>query len=51
MICHVAQARRRDEAEHGVETGRVVMTPAGGFTEIREPIASHRRPELSRSVR
>jgi ubiquinol-cytochrome c reductase cytochrome b subunit len=32
MICHVAQARRRDKAEHGVETGRIVMTPEGGFT-------------------
>jgi ubiquinol-cytochrome c reductase cytochrome b subunit len=40
MICHVAQARRRDEAEHGIETGRIVMTPEGGFTEIREQVAS-----------
>jgi ubiquinol-cytochrome c reductase cytochrome b subunit len=40
MICHVVQARRRDEAEHGVETGRIVMTPEGGFTEIREHVAS-----------
>jgi ubiquinol-cytochrome c reductase cytochrome b subunit len=39
MICHAAQARRRDEAEHGVETGRIVMSPEGGFTEIREPAA------------
>jgi len=39
MICHAAEARRRDEAEHGVETGRIVMTPEGGFTEIREPVA------------
>jgi ubiquinol-cytochrome c reductase cytochrome b subunit len=38
MICHVVQARRRDEAEHGIETGRIVMTPEGGFTEIREPL-------------
>jgi ubiquinol-cytochrome c reductase cytochrome b subunit len=38
MICHVAQARRRDEAEHGIETGRIVMTPEGGFTEIRDPL-------------
>jgi ubiquinol-cytochrome c reductase cytochrome b subunit len=37
LICHVARARRRDEAEHGVETGRIVMTPEGGFVEIREP--------------
>jgi len=40
MICHVAEARRRDEAKHGIETGRIVMTPEGGFTEIREPVAS-----------
>jgi ubiquinol-cytochrome c reductase cytochrome b subunit len=40
MICHAAEARRRDEAEHGIETGRIVMTPEGGFTEIREKVAS-----------
>ena len=40
MIWHVAQARREDEAEHGVETGRIVMTPEGGYTEIREPAGS-----------
>ena len=50
MICHVAAARRREEAEHGIETGRIVMTPEGGFTEITEPVAAHRRPELSRPV-
>ena len=50
MICHVAAARRRHEAEHGIETGRIVMTPVGGFTEITEPAAAHRRPELSRPV-
>ena len=41
MICHAAQARRHDEATRGVETGRVVMTPEGGFTEIREQVGSH----------
>jgi quinol---cytochrome-c reductase cytochrome b subunit len=40
MIWHVAQARREDEAEHGLETGRIVMTPEGGYTEIREPASS-----------
>ena len=50
IIRHVAQARRREEAEHGIETGRIVMTPEGGFTEITEPAAAHRRPELSRPV-
>jgi ubiquinol-cytochrome c reductase cytochrome b subunit len=38
-ISHAIQARRDDEAMHGVETGRIVMTPEGGFTEIREPVA------------
>ena len=40
MICHVVEARRRDEAEHGIETGRIVMTPEGGFAEIREQVGS-----------
>ena len=40
MACHIAAARRRDEATSGIETGRIVMTPEGGFTEIREPAAS-----------
>lgn len=40
MICHMVAARRHDEAEHGAETGRVVMTPEGGFTEIRERVPS-----------
>jgi ubiquinol-cytochrome c reductase cytochrome b subunit len=43
MICHVVEARRRDEAEHGIETGRIVMTPEGGFTEIREKVVSGSR--------
>jgi hypothetical protein len=38
MICHVTQARRQGEAEHGVETGRIMMTPDGAFTEIREKV-------------
>jgi ubiquinol-cytochrome c reductase cytochrome b subunit len=40
MGCHAVQARRRDEADHGIETGRIVMTPEGGFTEIREQAGS-----------
>jgi ubiquinol-cytochrome c reductase cytochrome b subunit len=51
LICHVAEARRRDEATRGIETGRIVMTPEGGFTEIREQVASRWRPLPSRSVR
>jgi ubiquinol-cytochrome c reductase cytochrome b subunit len=37
-IC-LGQARRdRDEAEHGRPTGRIVMSPEGGFHEITEPV-------------
>jgi ubiquinol-cytochrome c reductase cytochrome b subunit len=39
MVCHTMEARRRDEATRGIETGQIVMTPEGGFTEIREPAA------------
>ena len=38
MLCHIAEAQRREEAEHGFETGRIVMIQEGGFTEIREPV-------------
>jgi ubiquinol-cytochrome c reductase cytochrome b subunit len=36
-MCLGLARRDRDEAEHGRETGRIVMSPAGGYTEIREP--------------
>jgi ubiquinol-cytochrome c reductase cytochrome b subunit len=34
---HALADRRRDEELHGRETGRIVMNPQGGYTEIREP--------------
>jgi ubiquinol-cytochrome c reductase cytochrome b subunit len=37
VICQALADRRRDEELHGRETGRIVMTPQGGYTEIREP--------------
>jgi ubiquinol-cytochrome c reductase cytochrome b subunit len=37
VICHTLADRRRDEERHGRETGRIVMNPQGGYTEIREP--------------
>jgi ubiquinol-cytochrome c reductase cytochrome b subunit len=36
-ICLGLTRRERDEAEHGRPTGRIVMTPEGGFREITEP--------------
>jgi len=37
IICHTLADWRRDEELHGRETGRIVMNPQGGYTEIREP--------------
>jgi ubiquinol-cytochrome c reductase cytochrome b subunit len=48
MFCHALADRRRDEDLHGRETGRIVMNPQGGYTEIREP--AH-RPALPASGR
>jgi quinol---cytochrome-c reductase cytochrome b subunit len=36
-VCRALAARRRDEDLHGRETGRIMMSPQGGYTEIREP--------------
>jgi ubiquinol-cytochrome c reductase cytochrome b subunit len=35
-LCLALTARERDEAEHGYETGRIIMNPSGGFHEIHE---------------
>jgi ubiquinol-cytochrome c reductase cytochrome b subunit len=36
-ICLGLTARERDEAKHGRPTGRIVMSPVGGYSEITEP--------------
>jgi ubiquinol-cytochrome c reductase cytochrome b subunit len=36
-ICHGLTSREQEEAEHGHKTGRIVMSPGGGFSEITEP--------------
>jgi ubiquinol-cytochrome c reductase cytochrome b subunit len=45
IICHALADRRHDEEVHGRDTGQIVMSPQGGYTEIREP--AHRPPELA----
>jgi ubiquinol-cytochrome c reductase cytochrome b subunit len=37
VFAHALADRRRDEELHGRETGRIVMNPQGGYSEIREP--------------
>ncbi len=37
VICHALADQRREEELRGRETGRIVMNPQGGYTEIREP--------------
>jgi ubiquinol-cytochrome c reductase cytochrome b subunit len=41
-ICHALADERRDEELHGRETGRIVMSPQGGYTEVREPVPPER---------
>jgi ubiquinol-cytochrome c reductase cytochrome b subunit len=48
-ICLGLTSREREEAEHGRETGRIVMSPDGGYSEITEPV--HRALESSRGLR
>ena len=47
-ICLGLTGRERQEAEHGHQTGRIVMNPDGGYSEITEPVpralASSRGP-------
>ncbi|KAB2339650.1 cytochrome bc1 complex cytochrome b subunit [Actinomadura rudentiformis] len=38
QICLFLTSRERREAEHGRETGRIVMNVDGGFSEIHEPV-------------
>jgi hypothetical protein len=37
-MCLGLARRDRDEARHGRETGRIVMSPDGGYHEIRAPV-------------
>ena len=37
VACHAMSDRERDEELHGRETGRIVMSKQGGYTEVREP--------------
>jgi ubiquinol-cytochrome c reductase cytochrome b subunit len=37
-LCPGLTRREREEAGHGRETGRIVMSPDGGYREIREPV-------------
>jgi ubiquinol-cytochrome c reductase cytochrome b subunit len=47
VACRFLSERRRDEELHGRETGRIVMTPQGGYAEIHEqvrPTEPERKP-------
>ena len=51
VICHALAGRRREEERHGRETGRIVMNPQGGYTEIREPAHPPASPGAGRPGR
>lgn len=43
-ICLGLQQRDRETLEHGVESGRIVRLPSGGFVEVHRPVEDHDRP-------
>ncbi|WP_170177607.1 cytochrome b [Thermomonospora umbrina] len=48
-MCLALVARERQEFEHGYETGRIMMSPDGAYSEIHAPVRDHGdtpRPEL-----
>jgi len=49
-ICLGLTARERDEADHGRPTGRIVMSPDGGFSEITEPVRPVREEDPGPSL-
>jgi ubiquinol-cytochrome c reductase cytochrome b subunit len=51
VICHALADQRREEELHGRETGRIVMNPHGGYTEIREPVHRVATPSAAPSGR
>jgi ubiquinol-cytochrome c reductase cytochrome b subunit len=42
-ICRGLQERERDVVEHGIETGRVIRRPDGGYVEVRRPLSDDER--------
>ncbi|QFY15053.1 ubiquinol-cytochrome c reductase cytochrome b subunit [Nonomuraea phyllanthi] len=46
-ICLGLQARDRRLVEHGVETGRIVRGPEGGFTEIERPATEEEKSSVT----
>ncbi|MFC0682660.1 cytochrome bc complex cytochrome b subunit [Lysobacter korlensis] len=44
--CLALQKKDRAIVMHGVETGRIVRLPGGGYAEKHTPVDVHRRPEL-----
>ncbi|MFB4319737.1 cytochrome bc complex cytochrome b subunit [Actinomadura sp. 21ATH] len=43
-LCLGLAAREREEAEHGYETGRIVMSAEGAFSEIHAPVRDEDAP-------
>jgi len=50
-ICIGLQGRDQQIAVHGIETGRVVRRPDGGYVEERRPVNAYRRWSLAGFVR
>jgi ubiquinol-cytochrome c reductase cytochrome b subunit len=47
QLCIALAEREQDQLLHGVETGRIVRSPEGGYTEIHRPVSESRRAVTS----
>ena len=42
QLCLALAEREQEQLEHGVETGRIVRSPEGGYTELHAPLSEGR---------
>ena len=43
QLCLALAEREQEQLQHGVETGRIIRSPEGGYTELHAPVSAERR--------
>jgi ubiquinol-cytochrome c reductase cytochrome b subunit len=46
-VCVALQAADRDRLEHGAESGRILRSPSGGYSEVHTPLTPQQRWRLA----
>jgi ubiquinol-cytochrome c reductase cytochrome b subunit len=47
QVCFALQAADRERLEHGAESGRILQSPSGGFSEVHRPLTPQQRWRLT----